>query len=151
MKRNRITFICPYFGKLPEDYFQLWLNSCEVNEFCEWLIFTDDCTNYEYPPNITPIYLEFDEFRELIQKKFSFSIALDNPYKLCDYKPLYGYIFEEKIRDSEFWGYCDISDCIFGNLKKFLTSEILEQYDKINYLGHMTIYRNDYRLNRLFL
>ena len=38
------------------------------------------------------------EIREKIQSKFDFKISLEEPYKLCDYKPAYGYIFEEFIR-----------------------------------------------------
>ena len=39
--------IIPYFGKF-NNYFELWLKSCEYNTDFDWLIFTDDKTNYQY-------------------------------------------------------------------------------------------------------
>ena len=87
--------------------------------------------------------------KEYIQTKFDFKIALDTPYKLCDYKPLYGYLFEEYIKEYDFWGHCDL-DCIFGNIRNFVQEEILEKYEKISFLGHMTLYKNTYETNRRF-
>jgi hypothetical protein len=144
----KIAFICPYFGKLP-DYFQLWLNSCKTNKNINWIVITDDRTNFKYPPNVKVIYWTFDELKGYIQSKFEFEISLNTPYKLCDYKPLYGYIFSELFKTYDFWGYCDI-DCIMGDLSKFITEDILKSYDKILFLGHMTLYKNTEEVNTRF-
>ena len=37
-------------GNLPV-YFQLWLESCRRNPSVDFLVFTDDCTEYNYPDN----------------------------------------------------------------------------------------------------
>lgn len=94
--------------------------------------------------------MTFSELTALISSKFDFTISLERPYKLCDYKPAYGYIFENYIKDYYFWGHCDI-DTIMGNLKHFLTDEIFNMYDKIFCLGHMTLYKNTFENNRLFM
>lgn len=72
------------------------------------------------------------------------------PYKLCDYKPAYGYIFEEYLSSYKFWGHCDI-DTIMGNLNKYITNDLLNNYDKLFCLGHFIMYRNSYDNNRTFM
>ena len=41
-------------------------------------------------------------------------------------------------------------DLLFGYLKKFITEEMLEQYDKISVLGHLSILKNEKRVNEVF-
>ena len=65
---------------------------------------------------------------------------LTNAYKIVDYKPLYGCIFHEYLKDYSHWGYCD-SDVIFGDLSKYLTDERLNTYDRIYQHGHLCIYK----------
>lgn len=146
-----IVFICPYFGQLPKNQFPLWLKSCKNNPTINWLIFTDDKTHYDYPKNVKVNYIEFEDFKKQIQKKFSFPLQIERPYKLCDFRPAYGYIFPEYIRNYDFWGYCDISDTILGQLRNFFTDENLSQADKILQSGHMTLYRNTKEVNSRFM
>lgn len=146
---KKVIFIVPYFGKLP-NYFQLFLNSCEPNKGFKWLILTDDRTQYRWPDNVKKINMSFSQLKQRIQTKFNFSVCLPTPYKLCDYKPTYGYIFEDMLEGYPFWGYCDI-DTVMGNLNKFLTMDVLNQYDKLFGLGHMTIFKNSFENNRLFM
>lgn len=146
---KKCCFIIPYFGELPR-HFKVFLKTCEYNKEYNWLIFTDDKTNYKLPNNVDIVHITFKEMKKFIQGKFEFQISLDRPYKLCDYKPAYGYIFEDEIKEYEFWGHCDL-DIIVGNLDKFLSKEILSEYDKIFCLGHMILYRNNKENNRLFM
>lgn len=146
---KKVAFIVPYFGKLP-NYFQLFLNSCRLNKNFKWIIVTDDKTSYSWPQNVQKIDMSFEDLRQRIQSKFDFRIELPTPYKLCDYKPTYGYIFEDLIQDYPFWGYCDI-DTIMGKLDNFLSSDFLNQYDKLFELGHMTIFKNTFENNRMFM
>ena len=146
---KKCCFIIPYFGRF-NNYFPLFLKSCGYNNDFNWLIITDDTTKYDYPQNFEVLNMSFTELKELIQSKFDFKIALNSPYKLCDYKPAYGYIFEEYIKDYQYWGHCDV-DTIMGNLSNFLTNTLLEKYDKLFCQGHMTIYRNTFENNRVFM
>lgn len=146
---KKCCFVIPYFGNFP-NYFPLFLKSCSYNIDFNWLIITDNDTNYEYPANFRVIKMTFAEMKSLFQTKFDFTIVLDHPYKLCDYKPAYGYLFEEFLTEYEFWGHCDV-DTLMGDLSKFLTSNIFETYDKIFCLGHMTIYKNSKENNRVFM
>lgn len=143
-----IVFICPYFGTLPKSQFPLWLKSCALNEDVCWKVITDDRTEYNYPSNVKVLYTSFEDLKSQIQNMFSFTICLDNPYKLCDYKSAYGFIFKELVDGFDFWGHCDISDCIFGNIRTFITDGLLNKYDKLGFLGHMTLYRNTNIVNQ---
>ena len=136
-KIKKVCFIIPYFGKLP-NYFQLFLNSCKYNNKFNWLIFTDDNGIYEFPDNVKKINMTFEECKKIIQNKFDFEICLPTPKKLCDYKPAYGWIFSEYLSEYKFWGYCDL-DVIFGDISSFINEEMLDEYDKLYNLGHLTI------------
>ncbi len=148
---KKIVFICPYFGKLPSEHMELWLQSCSMNSTINWLIFTNDRTKYNYPKNVEVIYTSLNALKKQIQSKFDFTIFLDNAYKLCDYKPTYGYIFSDYIKKYDFWGYCDMSDSIFGDIRKFITDDLLNKYDKIGFLGHLTLYKNSKKVNKRFM
>ena len=56
------------------------------------MIFTDDDEKYEYPPNVRAVYKKFEEIRRLFKEKIGDFISLEIPYKLCDYKPTYGFV-----------------------------------------------------------
>lgn len=139
---KKIVFICPYFGKLP-NYFDLVLESCKYNDSIDWIIFTDDKTKYKYPSNVKVYYMLFEQMQKYIQDRIPFKIKLNKPYKLCDYRPLYGYLFETYIAKYDFWGYCDF-DCIFGRIRNFLVDDIFDNNDRILCLGHMSLYNNNF-------
>lgn len=93
--------------------------------------------------------MTFQELKKWFQSKFDFPIVLDSPYKLCDYKVMTGYLFNDYLKDYDYWGYSD-ADMLFGDIRKFLPDNKLEQYDKIGHLGHFTLYRNTEEINTLF-
>lgn len=147
--KKRCVFILPYFGKF-NNYFQLFLNSFSFNSSYDLFIFTDCGENYNYPSNVKVIKTTLFEVKTIAEQKLGFKVCLDNPYKLCDFKPAYGLLFEEYISGYEYWGHCDC-DILFGNLEKFLTPLLEQGYDKLFAAGHMTIYKNTYNNNRRFM
>ena len=97
------------FWKIPETYsvmVELLWNKQGYNIF----IFTDDKQQLDYPDNFVVNYTTLEELKADFQKKFDFEICLPGIYKLGDYKPLYGYLFEELIKDYDAWGYLDVPD-----------------------------------------
>lgn len=147
--KSKVAIINVYLGKLPQ-WFQLWLNSCEKNQEFTWLLFTNDDSNYRYPNNVIKYKCNFNHIKELIESKINLKIKVDNPYKLCDFKVVYGNIFEEYLKEYTHWGYCDI-DVIFGDLSKFINDEILEKYDRVLNKGHLTIYKNNAKVKEHYL
>lgn len=144
-----ICLIIPYFG-IFQNYFNLFLQSCAANPTINWIIFTDNQEHYDYPDNVKRIFMTFSQMQERVQRKFDFPVVLQKPYKLCDYKVAYGYLFEDELKGYDFWGYCDV-DVLFGDLRGFLTEDILSTYDKLGHLGHLTLFRNTEENNRLFM
>lgn len=141
-----IAYIVPFFGKLPGDGFRLWLLSCKMNPTIDWILFTDDHTQYSYPENVKVFYTTFEDMRCRVQSHFDFPIVLDRGWKLCDYKIAYGEIFAEELSEYDFWGNCDI-DLMWGDIRKFITEDLLRQYDKIGFVAHSTLYRNTPEVN----
>lgn len=145
----KIIIFSPFFGKLP-NYFQLWLNSVKNNKNIDVRFFTDnDLSQYIIPKNVYVTKISFLDFIKKIQLKFDFEIKIKNPYKLCDIKPMYGYIFEEDTENYDFWGHADI-DFIFGDLSSFITKIHLLREKKIFRNGHFSIYKNTREVNRYF-
>ena len=96
------------------------------------------------------------DFERLFERKTGLGVSLELPYKVCDYKPAFGLIFEDYLHGVDFWGHCDV-DVVWGNIRKFLaTDEILSRYDVVSprrrrIAGACTLYRNTDAVNRLFL
>lgn len=145
----KAALIIPYFGKF-NSYFSLFLNSCSNSELVDFLIFTDDKAHYDYPSNFKVVYTTFEEMNQRIIDKVGLSQHLQRPYKLCDYRPIYGFLFEEYLADYAYWGYCD-TDLIFGDLDRFLAPIFREKYEKIFCFGHCTLIKNTAENNRLLL
>ena len=145
-----IAFILPHFGKLDvTGYFPLFLASCGENQTVDFFVFTDDRTPYPYPPNVHVFYLTLEALRERIQALYGFPVTLDRPYQLCNFKIAYGEIFARELEGFDYWGYLD-SDLILGDIRHFVTEEMLERYHKIYTHGHMTLYRNTLEVNTLY-
>ena len=145
-KIHKYIVFSPYFGRLPVG-FNLWLESCSYNKNFSFVVFTDNDVDEEIPDNVEIVRMSFDEFREKIQKKFKFKVSLNEPYKLCDFKPTYGYVFSDYIKGYDYWGYCDL-DLIFGDIEKFMPDE---KYDKISYHGHFCLYKNLANIREMFM
>lgn len=144
-----IGILVPYFGILPE-FFKVWLITAKANNSIDFYIITDqDIVLDSSVNNVFVKKMMFSELKEKISSFYQFEIKLDMPYKLCDYKPAYGEIFQDILQNYDFWGYCDI-DLILGDLRAFFTDEILGFYEKILFLGHISLYKNCEKINSLY-
>jgi len=148
-----IVLVC-YFGKFPW-YFNLFLHSCRYNSSIQFCILTDNEDKFENKPkNVFFIKKSLKEIEKLTSEKLGFKTILKTAYKICDYRPLLGYLFPDLIKNYTFWGYGDI-DVIYGDLRYFLTNKLLNSYDVISmrpeYLtGSFTLYRNSKNVTTLF-
>ena len=145
---NKWCIIGVYFGEFP-NYIDLWLKSAQKNAFVDFIIFTDAKVTWA-PDNVRLIYFTIEKMKELASRKLGFEVSLERPYKCCDLKPAYGFIFEEYLSDYEYWGHCDF-DLIWGDLRSFFDKYRLELYDKFLSLGHLGMYKNTYENNRRFM
>lgn len=150
---NKTALIIPYFGRLPvlAKYF---FASCRNNPDFDFLFFTDQSVGFKLPENVFLSKLTLKEFNRLTNEKTGNHFKIKFPYKLCDFKPLYGEIFSDYLKDYTFWGYCDL-DMIFGRISDFITPDILNGFDIITakpagLAGNFTLYKNEVHINSLF-
>lgn len=145
-----IVLFMVYYGKLP-NYFDLWLKAIEFNRSINVCIISD-CINSSksLPSNVRLRYMSFDTFKSQVQSKFDFKISLKNYGRISQFRPALAYIFPEEVEGYDYWGFIEC-DLIPGNIRKFITEEILAEYDKIFKLGHFQIFKNNAKMNTLFM
>lgn len=146
---NSIILIIPYFGKWPV-WFDAYLCSVATNPTIQWLCPTDCEIPTEHPDNITFLPISISALNTHVNTVVEANVAL-NPRKFCDLKPAYGDIFKEHITNFDFWGICDM-DIVWGDIRKFMTPELLNDYDIIcsrpeAISGHFNLFRNTESLN----
>jgi len=153
-KKNKIAVIIPWYGKIPH-YLPFFLKGLSYNtKVLDILFFTDLEINFPAPSNFRQIPLKWEDLLNRIKSKIHPEANITSPYKLCDLKPMYGHIFEEELKQYEFWGYGDV-DLIYGNLQKFLPQDGIENYDIITFRenlvhGPFTLIKNTQELSRLY-
>lgn len=147
---RKIAIIIPYFGKLPHNM-NTFLITCKFNEKIDWYIFTDHSTsNFLKVENVHFIRSTFKEVKQRIKSVVgNRKIVLNKPYKLCDYRPLYGLAFQDILHNYDYWGYSDL-DVVYGDLWKFIKKGIKEKVDKIGEYGHFMLFRNDSEINQRY-
>lgn len=142
-----ILVIIPYFGKLPAT-FPFWYNSALENRDVDFLFITD--LDVKEASNIRVLNIGFEEMGRRISDSIDTEICLRHPYKLCDFKPTYGYVFADEVKGYDFWGFGDI-DLVYGRIRDFFTDDVLSRYDVISGWGHLTLYRNCGFCNTFFM
>ncbi|WP_051656774.1 DUF6625 family protein [Butyrivibrio sp. AE3004] len=143
-----IVVIVPYFGELP-PFYPMWEKSVLHNESIDFVLFTDD-KNVSSIGNLRVEHMSFEEYKYRIQSRFPFDVCLEKPYKICDFRPAFGYCFSDIIEGYDFWGYCDL-DLTFGDIRSFVSDKILNDYDRIFVTGHFSLYRNTDKIVKLFM
>ena len=123
----KIAVITAYYGNLP-GFFNAWLRSAQANSDIDFYLVTDTDTDF-LPSNVKKLPFSFEEFRQLIETKLGRSVKLEKPYKICDYRPMYGVVFEDYLKDYDYWAYADM-DVVFGNIRKFIENNNIENYIK---------------------
>ncbi|HJQ78600.1 MAG TPA: DUF6625 family protein [Lacipirellulaceae bacterium] len=147
--KPRICLVLVYLGPWP-PYWDLFLYSIRFNPDVDWLIVCDQpLPESALPPNVRVIVTTKPELVQRIADAIGTPVNLAVPYKLCDCKCAYGVIFEEELRGYDVWGHCD-SDIVFGQIRRFVTNEVLASYDKVLMHAYMAFYRNSPIANNFF-
>ena len=149
---KRIKLIIPYYGIWP-NYFDFFIESVNQNQIIDVLYVTDLELPRSCNESHSVFHISFGEMKKLVKSKFPFYVNLDSPRKLCDLKPLYGVLFEEHIKDYDFWAFGDL-DLMFGDLDNLLP-ELLDKHDVLTFhdkwlSGPLTIFRNENSINRIY-
>lgn len=155
MCQKKIILITCWYGPYPW-YFTYFVHSCRFNLSVNFVIITDNQEKIENKPtNLKIIIKSLNDIKKIASEKLGFIVNIDYPYKLCDIKPAYGFIFPEIISGYDFWGISDI-DIVYGKIRKFITNNVLNNYDVISsrhdYItGSFCLFRNNEYINTLFM
>ena len=145
---NKFAVVVAYFGKLKPS-FALWYESARRNADVDFFVFTDDSEPQNSAHNVKWINFSLKEFNELAVKNLGIPFKITHPYKLCDFKPMYGAIYEDYLKGYEYWAFGDI-DVIYGKISEYLQKINYQQYYKINFAGHLCFMKNVPEMNNLF-
>lgn len=125
--------ILPYFGEFPE-----WFDK------------------YQAPTGYTMLIdRDLEKFKERVRSKLGIEYpgVWGNP-KVWDYRCALGLLYENEIKDYDFWGHADL-DVVWGDLNKFVPDSLLENLDVYSshseyVCGCFSLYRNSPFVNDLF-
>ena len=146
----KIAVLIVHFGGLPQ-WFDVWKKSAELNSSIDFHVFTDQ----PLPPgngNVIGHFLTLDDFNRLTCLK-EFGLTLSRPYKICDFRPLFGRIFVDYLKTYDYWGWGDL-DVFYGNILKCLGGRF-GVYDYISTgwngeSGPLAFLRNSASVNDIF-
>jgi len=96
---GRIALIIPYFGTFP-NCLSFFLESVAHSPILNVLIFTDETIALTLPANVTVYTFSVSDFERMASQHLSLPISLKSPFKLCDFKPAFGDIFESAQRNT---------------------------------------------------
>jgi len=148
-----VCLVACYFGKFP-GWINVLLLSCAHNPTIDFIILTDQDAVPKAPQNVRFVRLLPSAFADFAAEKLGVAVNLSSSYKVCDFKPLYGLLFEDYLKGWDYWGYTDL-DVVYGDIRRFLSMRGLESYDvftaRHEYLvGHFTLFRNNEPMRNLF-
>lgn len=153
--KPKIGIVTCWYGPYPW-YFPYFIHSCSYNRTIDFIIITNNQHPIpNKPKNVKIINKTLEEISVIASEKLGFKINIDCPYKLCDFKPAYGFLFPELLNGYDFWGHGDI-DVVYGNIRNFMTEKILSNYDILSsrhdYItGTFCLFRNNKHMNTLFM
>lgn len=127
----------------------LTLKTMGANPTLDWLIFSDQAPPVDLPSNIRFFPDQLQNLAHRIEKVAGTKVSIARPYDLCIFRPCYGQVFAEHLRSYDFWGHCDL-DVLWGDLRSFITEEILEKYDRVLIRGHLSLYLNTPQINAAY-
>lgn len=150
---NKVCLCNIYFSDKLPIYFPYFLKSLEYNLDIDFL-FVSNLKFFVNSKNIKVKEMTLSDFNQHAKEKLNMNINIRKGYKLCDFKPTYGILFDNELKNYEYWGPIDF-DIIFGKISKFINPYIDMGMDLISvrtgYLsGFFAVYKNKPLINNLF-
>lgn len=152
-RRNRIAIVMPYFGRMPA-YIGTYLASLVGKHFD--VLWISDLPVAEHPDNFKVVPMTFDACKARISERLGVPIRINGEHRLCDFKPMYGHIFEDLLAGYDYWGFGDC-DLVYGEaFNDFLNKTVLsKEYDVVSLQreflsGPTCLIRNDARMRTLY-
>lgn len=143
--KNQSVILVIWIGKFPKS-FNMWLHSISLLPF-DFIFYTDQPKpiNISYKWNYTSMNSLKNQFSAFMK----FDVELPFPYKICDYRPAFGEMFYEEVKEYKYWGYCDL-DVIFGNCDIIQQKIEFLKPDKVLQRGHLSFFKNNLSINAIY-
>lgn len=142
---SSIVILITHFGRWP-PWINFFAETCRFNPDIDWVIFSDCGQIENASSNVTIIDVSFDDYKRKVSRALNICFEPEDPYKLCDLKPAYGFIHREIVDRYDFFGFGDV-DVLYGNLRSFYDEQVLSSFDAISshperVSGHLFLLRN---------
>lgn len=150
---SKMALVLPYYGLLPA-YFNFYLRSLAGKNLD--VLFFSNLEVEKSPENFKLIKMSFGDIKRLASEKLGVSVCLDSPRRLCDFRPMYGKIFEDYLKGYDYWAFGDC-DLVYGDAFNDVLQEALEGGCDVFSLhrcycsGPFCLLKNDERVNALYL
>ena len=167
--RNKILLVTFLFGEKVANrrFLQMFVETAKTSGV-DLAIVGSPRPSFALPANVRHIPITWAQLVDRLSSKVfdgqDLSRLKNAPgYKVNDFKPLFAFLFEDLVSGYDWWGHVD-NDIILGNVRHFLSDEILDQNDIISRQlkneeredmhkrtwGALTLYRNKPEINELF-
>lgn len=133
----KAIIISAYVGPLPL-WFPLWARSAGCNPEVDFLIVSDQPVPEGLPANVAFRHATLAQLQHHWSEHCRIEVALESPYKLNDFKPLF-WTLAPDIARYDYWGFCDL-DLLFGDLTPIVDG-LCGRYDMILSEGHLRFLR----------
>lgn len=150
---GKVKVLMPFFGGFP-DWFWLYLTTCRHNPQIDWHFFSEHPPKDECPPNVHHTRLTVPGFNELAGRKLGVPVKFERAFKVCDFRPAFGVIFDEFLEGYDYWAWGD-ADLFFGDLQTGLGRIGFAGRDIVSVRseflsGELTFLKNSDLVNQLF-
>lgn len=149
----KAAIIIVWFGPFP-PWVSAFLVSCRQVKCVDWHIFHDHPLAFPLPENVILHPYTLEDFQACATARMGLNIKKIEPYKLCDFRPAFGFLFEEYLTNYEYFGWGDL-DIVLGRVDNFLGG-IMGQWDIISFSddvpsNHFILIRNTEYYRKLYL
>jgi hypothetical protein len=153
--KHAICLLTCYFGKALPDRAAYFFTTAGWNSSVDFIVFSDSDAPADLPANVKFVPMGMGDFNRLVSGQLGIDINVEQGEKVKDFRPAYGKILASYIEGYDFWGHVD-TDILLGNIRAFLTEEVLEQTDIFSVrddfpAGYFTLYRNSNDITNLFM
>jgi hypothetical protein len=139
--------IAVYFGQLP-PYFDVFLRSVQSNAEIDFLLVTDQKLG-RHPSNLKVESSTLAEFQAHVSTALGMEVSMPRAYKICDFRPAFGRVFEDQARGYSYWGHCDL-DVVFGDILGTIPEGAFDSRTKILIRGCFALYPNTSEANNWY-
>lgn len=106
------------------------------------------------PNNVKLQRISWPGFKTWISNILGLDYNPDNPYSVCNLRPMFGLIFQDELEGYDLFGWCDI-DVVWGDIRSIYTEEVLRanvvSSDSAITSGHFLLIKNEQWLRDAYL